>query len=553
MSLSEHAARLIGVARASDEDTTESAGWQLYELIFGSLPGDAEVVGLLAGLAISPDDGRSLEALAAQVDDALADDPAAQTAAFGLVTGLYRRQAEGGRAAALLDLGDLLEFEDDDAAQAAYEQAVAAGEIRALVELAYVLRRKGDDAGAEAAARRAGASGDPDVVPHGLITLALVLPPRDRAAAKAALYQAIETGHPQWAPAAMRDLGDLLEHDGDHEAARTAFEQAIDASAGNQERVAEAAWSLASLEEQHGDAAAARAAWQRVFDTGHYHYAARAVEALLMYLRNDGDLDGVRALQQAAAAAGNHAAPEALVTIGDMLEERGDHEGSRAALQQAIDDGYAYPDDLLERLHPSPRPTEAELAGLPPQFNPQNMTRTGIEVLEHGLPALPAELSYLMAIPVAYWTAKQCAVVLFLRFRRHGRAHEPGHLQVTYQRAGGGWQPHPMFVGHGPVHDPIARPGDRREMDGSLMTEYGGSHVDEVTPGHPAVVMAGRVAPPITHLALVQDGRTDKRRLDSHFGAWVICTQSQSPFHVQGLDQDGNLLAAISHPFRPPQ
>jgi len=553
MSLSEHAARLMAVARASGEDTAEAAGWQLYELIFGSPPGSAEVAGRLAGLAASPDDGPSLGALAAHVDDALAGDPAAQTAAFGLVTGFYRRQAEGGRAAALLDLGDLFEFEDDDAAQAAYEQAVAAGQTRALVELAYVLRRKGDDVGAEAAVRRAVASGDPDIVPYGLITLALLLQARDRAAAKAALYQAIETGHPQWAPAAMRDLGDLLEHDGDYEAARTAFEQAIDASADNQERAAEAAWSLALLEEQHGDAAAARAAWRRVFGTGHSHYAARAVEALLRYLRDDGDPDGVRALHQAAVAAGNHAAPEALVTLGDMLEERGDHEGSRAALQQAIDDGYAYPDDLLERLHPSPRPTDAELAGLPPQFNPQNMTRTGIEVLEHGLPALPAELSYLMAIPVAYWTAEQCAVVLFLRFGRHGRAHEPGHLQVTYERAAGGWQPHPMFVGHGPEHDPIARPGDRREMDGSLMTQSGGSYADEVTPGHPAAIMTGRVAPQITHLALVQDGRTDKRRLDSHFGAWVICTQSQSPFQVQGLDQDGNLLAAISHPFRLPQ
>jgi tetratricopeptide (TPR) repeat protein len=559
MPLPEHAARLIAGphaadgAIATDGDAAEAAR-RLRDLIFGS-PASVEAAGLLAELAARPQDEHSLDALAAHIDDALADNPSAASAALGLVAAVYQGRASAGSTKALLDLGDLLEDEDDDAARAAYERAAMAGESQALVELAYLLRRNGDDPGAEAAVRQAIVAGDPEVVPWALITLALVLQRRDSAGAKAALYRAIETGHPQWAGLALQDLGHVLERDGDYGAARAAFEQAINAGAGDQERTAEAAYSLACLLDRHGAGSEAQAAWQRVFETGHYHYAASAAQSLMVLLRNDGDLAGVRALYQAAVAAGNDAALEVLVTIGDMLEERGDNEGARAALQQAIDDGYLYADDLLERLHPSPRPSDAELAGLPSPFNPRNMLRTGIEVLEHGLPALPAELSYLMAIPVAYWTAEHCAVVQFLTYRRHGRSHNASHVQVTYERVAGSWRAGPgaVYFGHGPVHDPIASPGDRREMSGNLMVRGGGSHVREVMPGQPAAILSGRAAQPIARLALVQDDQTDKRRLDSHFGAWVVCTESPSPFQVQGLDQDGNVIAAISHPFRPLQ
>jgi len=61
--------------------------------------------------------------------------------------------------------------------------------------------------------------------------------------------------------------------------------------------------------------------------------------------------------------------------------------------------------------------------------------RIGIDVLEHGLPALPETLSYQMALPVAYWKADKCAVVLILRFSRHGRGKPaPIGFQVTYSR-----------------------------------------------------------------------------------------------------------------------
>jgi hypothetical protein len=68
-----------------------------------------------------------------------------------------------------------------------------------------------------------------------------------------------------------------------------------------------------------------------------------------------------------------------------------------------------------------------------------------------------------------------------------------------------------------------------------------------VTGGGTGTSAHGRVAPAVTHLALIQDGREDVRRLESHFGAWVICVDQPSPFHVEGRDADGNVLARISY------
>jgi hypothetical protein len=51
----------------------------------------------------------------------------------------------------------------------------------------------------------------------------------------------------------------------------------------------------------------------------------------------------------------------------------------------------------------------------------------------------------------------------------------------------------------------------------------------------------------VTYLALLQDGREDLRHLDSHPGAWVICTDPLSPIQIEGRDADCNILAATSY------
>jgi hypothetical protein len=68
--------------------------------------------------------------------------------------------------------------------------------------------------------------------------------------------------------------------------------------------------------------------------------------------------------------------------------------------------------------------------GLPPHLDPIHQKRTGIEVLDHGLPALPDVLSYQMSVPVAFWKAASCSVVLFLKY---SRATFPGDDAVTVE------------------------------------------------------------------------------------------------------------------------
>jgi hypothetical protein len=180
-----------------------------------------------------------------------------------------------------------------------------------------------------------------------------------------------------------------------------------------------------------------------------------------------------------------------------------------------------------------------------PEFDPRHMRLTGIAVLERGLPPLPERLTYLMSIPVAYWTATRCAVVLFLNFRLIDGEWHTLATMATFTRDGGTWASPKYWGGTGWSHDPIANPGDLRDLDGNAMVTGGGSHSDTPTPGTPAVIIHGRVAPTVTEIGLIQDGHEDRRPLESHLGAWVVCTEQPSPFRVTAYDQSGVMLADI--------
>jgi predicted negative regulator of RcsB-dependent stress response len=382
--------------------------------------------------------------------------------------------------------------------------------------------------------------GDPDLTAQALITLCTVLagsgPERsDPAGAKSALLQAIETSHPDFAPQAMSLLGSLRETQGDAEGARAAYRQAIDT--GHAEWAARFRSELAYMLKEQGDLAGAREQYERLVEDGNGYWASQATEDLAILLQNDGDVDGLRALHHTAVQAGNWSAPEVLVMLGFLLEQRGDADGARAAFQQAIDDDYHGADWLIEKLHPSPKPTTAELDALPPPFDPRNIQPTGMEVLSHGLPELPEHLSYLMAIPVAYWTTQQHAVVLFLEFQREGRQHLSRVLHVTYSRDDDGWTPHRHVIGMSYGYDPIVNPGSLRDLGGSAMVTGGGADTEP----------HGRASPAVKYIALIQDGREDLRPLESHFGFWVVSTEYSSPFRVEGRDADGNVLARISY------
>ncbi len=75
---------------------------------------------------------------------------------------------------------------------------------------------------------------------------------------------------------------------------------------------------------------------------------------------------------------------------------------------------------------------------------------------------------------------------------------------------------------------------------------YGGTaEAGRPVPGYPAMVVAGRAAPEVRYLAVIQDGQEDRRPLESHFGAWVVCTERPGPFQIAGFDEHGTLLARL--------
>jgi hypothetical protein len=571
-------------------DDRESAGRRLLQLVFGSGGAGPDVPPLVAGLIEDPGSQQLLAGLTAYADEVLESDPGKAAQAAGVIAGFYRGQAAAGRVEALVDLGDLLYWDDPQAARAAYQEAVDAGHVPALLGLAKVLNAViGDQDAAVEVYQQAVSSGDPDVAAEAMYELALQTRYQDEDAARALLEQVIATGHPQWAGAAMVGLARL--QDGDPAAMEALYRRAVAAGSddwsgratialagllkrrgdmagataalrpliatGNTAWASHAALDLGELLEGTGDAAGARAAWQPLIDAANPEWAGAAFLRLVNLLRGEEDAAGLRAAYHAAVALGNPEALYALDQIGQLLHDQGDVEGAHGVWQEAIDAGYENAEDLRDQMMPEPekrRQLGAYPEHLPPEFNPASMLRTGIEVLERGLPALPETLAYQMAIPVAYWKAGQCAVVLVLRYTRPWRSRpDPTQIMVVYSRASdGSWAPPRGAGGTGFPYDPIARPGGAMQaLGGRQMVTGGGSFAREAAPGRPATIATGLAAPEIEHLAVIQDGSEDRRPLESHFGAWVVCTEQPGEFEVAGLDQEGKVVDSIRQAVRP--
>ena len=527
----------------------EAVGRQLLRLLAGTQRESGEFAARLADLAADPDRELALEELSAVADRILEADPGLAVRAAEVITGFYRGQADAGSSQALVDLGDFLYWEAPEAARAAYQRAIDAGHRHALLDLAKVLhvvvgdddaalaayqqaidsedpglaaeamielahlrRARNDPPAARAAYRQAIDSRHPDWAPAGMVELAqMELTCRDASAARAAYQQAIGSGHPVWAPEAMISLGDLHARLGEPGPAQALYQQAI--GAGNPDRSARASLALSRLLKQTGDLGGAKAAWQRVIDSLDAECAGPAFVDLVNLLREDDDIDGLRAAYQAGAEQGNPDALYALDALGQHLQHRGDATAAQAAWQQAIDAGYQDADELRERMTPAAGPAAepddpAELADLPPQLDPANMQQTGIDALEHGLPALPVAVTPQMAVPLAYWIAGHNAVVLFLRFRRSGGEREPLAIMATFTRQQGQWTANSHWHGTG-FHDPLADPGDLRGLDDRAIVISGGSHSEAPGPARLAGIWHGTAAPQVRQIALIQDGAED--------------------------------------------
>lgn len=510
---------------------------------------------MLAQLARDPHSRQALAELEHQVSEAFEADPTRASEAAAVIAAFYRQRADAGDAEALAELGDFLYWDEPEAARAAYQEAIEAGHPHAMIDLAKVLYNIFEDEEAALTVyEQAAASRDTDLSAEAMYEIAFVhVAHRDAAAARAMFERVIATRHPVWAAAAMVGLANALMRQGDPQEAEALYRKAIEE--GDPDWSAHASWLLGNLLEGKGDAAGAKAAWQRVIHARNPEWAGPALTSLVNLLSQQEDADGLRAVYLHGVALDNPDAPHALGQLGHLLMEQGDVDGAHAAWHQAIDAGCQDPGYLRELMSPAPEPEpEAEVypPGLPPAFNPANMIRTGISVLEHGLLPLPEVLRPEMAIPVTYWKAGQCAVVLVLTFPRHGRNEPaPMAMRVIYSRDDDGrWEPPTHIFGGSFSHDPIGSPESMRDMDGRPMVYGGSSHADKVTPGRPASIATGRAAPEVKYLAVIKDGHEDRRPLESHFGAWVVCTEQPGSFEVSGLDANGAVLARLPHPLR---
>ena len=391
----------------ADPGSRGDVGRDLLHMVFGTQDRGQEFPSVLAAILADPDSELAQADLMQQADEAFESDPAMTAAAAARISEFYRRQADAGNLHALVDLGDFQYWDEPRAARAAYQEAIDAGHLHAMIDLAKVLCNViNEEDAALAVYQQAINSGDADIAAEAMIELAHVHAAHGDAAAARAMYQqVIDTRHPRWAAAAMLGLAHMLERLDEPAAADALYRQVVEA--GNPEWSARALVSLGDSAKSDGDVAGAMAAWQRVIESGNATWAGPAFIELTNLLREHDDIDGLRAVYQRAAELGNPEALYALDVLGQELERQGDTAGAHAAWQQAIDAGYEDADELRDRISPPTEPPDeadddAELADLPPQFDPRNMRRTGLDVLEHGLPALPENLTYRMAIPVAY-------------------------------------------------------------------------------------------------------------------------------------------------------
>ncbi|MHB1431711.1 MAG: tetratricopeptide repeat protein [Streptosporangiaceae bacterium] len=561
----------------------QAVGRDLVRLLFGGSGTASGVPAPLAAMISYSDRAESWVALESHVEELLDADPGLAAAASDLLNGYYR-VLDSGDGPALVELGEAFWHNDPDLAREALERAVDAGHEPALIDLArHRCIVSGDYDGALLLLERAIGSPDPDVSagalarlgetylahgeyglartafdrcianghrdwgPQAMLMLAglLIYQIGDRDAARDMLNAAVGTGHPVHARAALSGLGHLLHQAGDDQGAIAAYRRLADmAPPGSR---GDGLCDLADLLEETGDADGARAAWQQVIDTEPGSDAAeRALIGLLNLLGRQRDLDGLRAALDTGTAACIPGAAYAHVVIGNVLRERGDADGWRRAWQRAIDAGYDDDGSLQDELAPPPEEDPGgEPSAMPPGFDPRNMARTAVAVLETGLPPLPDDLNHHMAIPLACWTAGDTGVVLFLHFVRHRRGWYPAAIPVTLTRRDGQWTAPAGYRAGTSFHDPFTDPGDLRGLDGRPIAVSGGSH------GAGTAICYGTAATAVTHIALIQDGQEDRRPLQNHFGAWIIITSQPGPFTVAAISANGTTLGEIS--FDPPE
>jgi hypothetical protein len=191
----------------------------------------------------------------------------------------------------------------------------------------------------------------------------------------------------------------------------------------------------------------------------------------------------------------------------------------------------------------------------PPGRRNGSFPADGIDVIEKGLPPLPDVITHelMVPIPISYWTAPDCAVVVFFYFSElPGSGVRPFVSKIPYYKEAGKWTvgTHGEFTGSGFPFDPVTEPEWIDDLDGSHFVNSSLSR-KQVEGKSLMWVAAGRASREVAYVALVQSGTQDRRRLNSHFGTWVVCTQVREPFDVVAFDSSGQELSRLCYPPGP--
>ncbi|WP_242705318.1 SEL1-like repeat protein [Streptomyces griseocarneus] len=234
---------------------------------------------------------------------------------------LALQAAEAGNASALFFLARMrADAGDRDGAEAFYRKAADAGKVFALVVLALMREEGGDRDGAEAFALQAAEAGRPDA----LVDVALMRESDgDRDGAEALVLQAAEAGDTN----GLVELARVREEVGDEDGAEALYRRAADA--GDSRALTDLAWMRAKA----GDRAEAEALVRQAADEG----SPRALFDQALMREEAGQRGEAEAFALQAAEAGN---VDALIDLASMREEDGDRDGAEALALRAADAGH---------------------------------------------------------------------------------------------------------------------------------------------------------------------------------------------------------------------
>jgi hypothetical protein len=175
------------------------------------------------------------------------------------------------------------------------------------------------------------------------------------------------------------------------------------------------------------------------------------------------------------------------------------------------------------------------------------MRASGVRALEHGLPALPEEMTPLMVIPLVCWKTQSFGAVFFLSLLTPGSDSDSSvaHWHGTYERIDEGWSPL-HFTGMNGWGGSVGPPGVTDGLQGEAIRKAGWLTTwdrENVQDPHVSLVW-GWHSPEVTQVLLVQGGRRDICP-SGHYGTWIVGIESKDPWRIEAHDHSGGRLGFV--------